>query len=68
MIADDIKITITFHQAIPDGACIHKKGTVANYKKKELLGQEENDVPGKSHNHGTLLGVRQHRVGNIFVK
>lgn len=37
MIADDIKITITFHQAIPDGACIHKKGTVTNYKKKNCL-------------------------------
>lgn len=35
MIADDIKIMINFNRTIPDGVCIHKKGCVANYKKKK---------------------------------
>lgn len=40
MIADDIKRAINFNQTRPDGACIYKKCTVANYikkRKKEML-------------------------------
>lgn len=69
MIADDIKITINFHQTTPDGACIHKKCTVTNYKnKKEMFGRGQTEVSGESRDHSTLLGVLQHHVCNIFVK
>lgn len=33
MIADDRKITINFNRTRPDGAFIHKKGSVTNYIK-----------------------------------
>lgn len=54
MIADDIKITINFHQTTPDGACIHKKCTVTNYKnKKEMFGRGQTEVSGESRDHST---------------
>lgn len=71
MIADDIKIAINCNQTRPDGACIHKKGTVTQYRKKQrkinVPSEDGMTSPSNSQNRSTLQAVLRHHVGSIFV-